>query len=168
MEIMKGDLIQLAKDGRFDIIIHGCNCFNTMNTGLSSQIKQHFPEAFEVDCSTVIGDHNKLGYFSQSLWIGPEVADDIAPHVLTIYNAYVAYELNASNESEIDYDALMMSLRTISSHLDLKDRIGVPLLGCGSSGGRPARVLDIIENALIDYDVTVVEFEPVLKGVQNG
>jgi O-acetyl-ADP-ribose deacetylase (regulator of RNase III) len=168
MKIVKGDLIQLAKAGQFDVIIHGCNCFNTMNTGLSSLIKQHFPEAYQEDCSTVIGDYNKLGYFSQSLWIGPEIVEDTAPHVLTIYNAYIAYELNASDESEIDYDALMLSLRTISSHLDLKDKIGVPLLGCGSAGGRPVRVIDIIENALIDYDVTIVEFEPVLKGVRNG
>lgn len=161
MKIIKGDLIELAKNGQFDIIIHGCNCFNTMNTGLSSQIKEHFPEAFEADCNTVIGNYNKLGYFSQSLWISPEVKGESAPHVLTIYNAYIAYELNASDESEIDYDALMMSLRTISSHLDIKDKIGVPLLGCGSAGGRSARVIDIIENTLTDYDVTIVEFEPV-------
>ena len=163
MKIIEGDLIQLAKDGQFDVIIHGCNCFNTMNMGLSSHIKQNFPEAYKVDCDTVIGDYNKLGYFSQSLWVGPEIDEDSNPHILTIFNAYIAYELNASNESEIDYDALALSLRTISSYLNLDDKIGVPLLGCGSSGGRPARVLEIIETALIDYDVTVVEFKPVLK-----
>jgi O-acetyl-ADP-ribose deacetylase (regulator of RNase III) len=30
MKVIKGDLIQLAKDGKFDLIVHGCNCFCTM------------------------------------------------------------------------------------------------------------------------------------------
>ena len=35
MNIVKGDLIKSAKEGQFDVIIHGCNCFNTMGAGIA-------------------------------------------------------------------------------------------------------------------------------------
>ena len=28
-----GDLLALAEAGEFDVILHGCNCFNTMGGG---------------------------------------------------------------------------------------------------------------------------------------
>lgn len=33
MKIIKGDLIKLALDGKFDVIIHGCNCFAQWEQG---------------------------------------------------------------------------------------------------------------------------------------
>ena len=30
MFVVHGDLFKLAEQGEFDIIVHGCNCFNTM------------------------------------------------------------------------------------------------------------------------------------------
>ena len=45
MKIVKGDLLQMGKDGTFDIILHGCNCFNTMGAGIAAQIATKFPDA---------------------------------------------------------------------------------------------------------------------------
>lgn len=45
MNIVHGDLIQLALAGQFDVIIHGCNCFCTMGAGIAKAIRQEFPEA---------------------------------------------------------------------------------------------------------------------------
>ncbi len=35
LNIINGDLIDLAKNGNFDVIIHGCNCFRTMGVGIA-------------------------------------------------------------------------------------------------------------------------------------
>ena len=49
MKTIKGDLIKLAKEGNFDLIIHGCNCFCTMEAGFDKAIRAEFPEAYEAD-----------------------------------------------------------------------------------------------------------------------
>jgi len=33
MKTIQGNLIHLAQDGEFDLIVHGCNCFCTMGAG---------------------------------------------------------------------------------------------------------------------------------------
>lgn len=38
MKEIEGDLIQMALNGDFDIIAHGCNCFNTMRSGIAKTI----------------------------------------------------------------------------------------------------------------------------------
>ena len=43
MNTIKGDLIDLAIEGKFDLIVHGCNCFNTMGKGIAKSIRQNFP-----------------------------------------------------------------------------------------------------------------------------
>lgn len=40
MNSIKGDLIKLAIDSEFDLIIHGCNGFCTMGAGIAKTIKQ--------------------------------------------------------------------------------------------------------------------------------
>ncbi len=35
MKTIKGDLIELALNGKFDLIILGCNCFCTIGAGLT-------------------------------------------------------------------------------------------------------------------------------------
>ncbi len=43
MQVIKGDLIQLALAKRFDVIIHGCNCHCEMGAGIARVIKKSFP-----------------------------------------------------------------------------------------------------------------------------
>jgi O-acetyl-ADP-ribose deacetylase (regulator of RNase III) len=37
-----GDLIKLAKQGTFDVIAHGCNCFCTMGAGIAPKMAEAF------------------------------------------------------------------------------------------------------------------------------
>ncbi|RYF46165.1 MAG: phosphatase, partial [Cytophagaceae bacterium] len=46
MQIEQGDLVQKAKVGEFDVIVHGCNCFCQMGAGIAKTIKQVFPAAY--------------------------------------------------------------------------------------------------------------------------
>lgn len=59
LKIMHGDLIKLALTGDFDVIVHGCNCFNTMGAGIAKTIKQTFPEAYQADLKTEKGSKQK-------------------------------------------------------------------------------------------------------------
>jgi O-acetyl-ADP-ribose deacetylase (regulator of RNase III) len=44
MKVVRGDLVKLALDGRFEVIIYGCNCQPVMDAGIAKAIKQAFPE----------------------------------------------------------------------------------------------------------------------------
>ena len=98
MKILKGDLISLALSGRFDVIIHGCNCFCSMGAGIAQQIKQTFPLAFQADLQTDSGDRDKLGTYSKAIVM---VKD--AP--LTIINGYTQYHYSGG-PLLADYDAI--------------------------------------------------------------
>lgn len=40
MKERDGDLIQLALAKEFDLIVHGCNCYCTMDAGIAKTIRQ--------------------------------------------------------------------------------------------------------------------------------
>lgn len=60
MKEIDGDLIALAREGHFDLIAHGCNCFCTMGARIARGIRAAFPEAYEADLNTKKGDRAKL------------------------------------------------------------------------------------------------------------
>ncbi len=64
MNFVTGDLLRLALDGRFDVIVHGCNCQCAMGKGIALSIKQQFPEAYDADLRTPKGERAKLGSIS--------------------------------------------------------------------------------------------------------
>ena len=41
MKIISGNLITLALEGHFDVIVHGCNCFGVMGAGIAAQMQTH-------------------------------------------------------------------------------------------------------------------------------
>ncbi|MGB8811102.1 MAG: hypothetical protein WCD17_17270 [Acinetobacter calcoaceticus] len=88
MNIINDDLIDLAKNGNFDVIIHGCNCFCTMGAGIAKVIKQEFPEAYLPDLQTEVGSREKLGSYS----LASNTRNDIN---FIILNAYTLYNWRA-------------------------------------------------------------------------
>ena len=66
MKTVNGDLIDLAKRGKFDVIVHGCNCFCAMGGGIAFHIRKQFPEAYKADQLTEIGDESKLGTYTKA------------------------------------------------------------------------------------------------------
>ena len=126
MKVIKGDLIKHAIDGKFDVIIHGCNCFCTMGAGIAKQIKNEFPEAYNADLNTTKGDKNKLGTISSA-------AINKNGIILTVVNGYTQYNWRGSGIL-VDYDAI----RSVFKHVKLiysGMRIGYPKIGAGLAGG---------------------------------
>src|ERR1700761_477751 len=61
-EEIEGDLISLAKEGKFDLITHCCNCQNLMGAGIAPQMAKEFGcNNYYLEGSRFKGDFNKLG-----------------------------------------------------------------------------------------------------------
>lgn len=163
MRVIKGDLVKLAASGTFNVIVHGCNCFNTMGAGVALQIANRFPEAWYIDSMTNYGDRRKLGNTSIATVRGDH--DD----ALIIVNAYTQYGTTSKpGEMVVDYDAVynvfaktVHNLSCIAPNM----RIGIPRIGAGLAGGDWDVLAEIIEEAL-DLDgfddpnlLTLVEYD---------
>lgn len=160
MKIIQGDLIKLAKQGTFDVIVHGCNCFNSMGKGIALSIKREFPEAYAADCRTLKGSRGKLGTYSFA---------DVKRHdktTFTVINAYTQFTYwDKTQDVLFEYDAFQEILdrcKGIEESTKALEgtglRWGFPLIGCGLAGGDKDKVLQMIEESLAGMDVTIVEF----------
>jgi O-acetyl-ADP-ribose deacetylase (regulator of RNase III) len=149
MKTIPGDLIHLAKNGEFDFIVHGCNCFCTMGAGFAKGIKSVFPAAAEADRTTARGDLAKLGICTFA-----EIDRGGTP--LIVVNAHTQFDYRGSGPM-VDYDAVRFCFRWIQKQYSGR-RIGIPKIGAGLAGGDWARIAAIIEEELAGEDVTLVEF----------
>ena len=98
MKSIQGDLIKLALDKKFDVIIHGCNCQCQMGAGIAKTIKNKFPEAYHADCESQKGDRTKLGTITTAT-----VNRD--GHQITIVNAYTQFHWRGKGV-KADYQAI--------------------------------------------------------------
>lgn len=155
MKEIKGDLIHLAKQGEFDIIAHGCNCFCKMGSGIAKQIAIEIPDALRVDSLTKPGDINKLGNYTVAKIFNGGKEMGI---ILNCYTQYGYKSRFKPNLKPIDYEALTLCLRKINHNYKGK-KIGLPLIGAGLAGGDWNIIKQIIEGELKDMDTTIVHFE---------
>ncbi|MFH2059998.1 MAG: macro domain-containing protein [Pseudomonadota bacterium] len=152
MKIIKGDLIQLAITGQFDVIIHGCNCFCSMGAGIAKQIKEHFPQAYQADLDTTPGDRQKLGNFSC-------VQVKKGGNFFTIVNGYTQYNHSGSGPL-VDYDAVeQLFIKIKKEYTGLK--IGFPKIGAGLAKGDWNIISKIIDATLKGEDRSLVVYAPV-------
>jgi O-acetyl-ADP-ribose deacetylase (regulator of RNase III) len=149
MKIEKGDLIQKAKAGEFDVIVHGCNCFCTMGAGIAKTIKQVFPAAYQADLATVVGDKTKLGSYSTA-------TVEAGGKPLLIINAYTQYHWRGAGVL-VDYDAIWQVFRQLKQAFVGK-RIGYPAIGAGLAKGDWVKISAIIEEELAGEDHVFVEW----------
>lgn len=149
MSILKGDLIQFAQTGRFDVIIHGCNCFCSMGAGIAKQIRDNFPEAYQADLKTQMGDKEKLGTSSQA-----SIKKD--GNIFTIVNGYTQYDFSGHG-TLVDYKAIQKLFTRIKNDFS-NQRIGYPKIGAGLAKGNWEVISDIINKELLGEDHTFVEY----------
>lgn len=150
MKSIDGDIIELALAGQFDVIVHGCNCFNAMGKGIAKSIRAVFPEAYEADCRTKAGDREKLGTFTKA---AARRRDG-----LTIVNAYTQYDYRGP-QPNADYAAIRAVFRAIKEAFP-GARIGYPLIGAGLARGDWNIIAAIIEEELVGEDHTLVRYRP--------
>jgi O-acetyl-ADP-ribose deacetylase (regulator of RNase III) len=149
MKEIEGDLIKLAKEGEFDVIVHGANCMQVMGSGIAKTIRQVFPEAWYADLATTKGDLGKMGTLSIA-----HIND------LTIVNAYTQFNYlgRKTGKMDLNYVALRMCMKQIKKKFTGK-RIGMPLIGAGLAGGDWNVIKTILEEELFDEDLTIVKLK---------
>lgn len=150
MKEVQGDLIQLALDGVFDVMIHGCNCHCAMGAGIALAIKEQFPEAYEADLATTRGDRDKLGTISTATVARGD-------HEITVVNGYTQYHWSGSGILA-DYDAIRSVMANVKRNYSGK-RIGYPMIGAGLARGDWKVISGIICDELAGEDHTFVVFK---------
>jgi O-acetyl-ADP-ribose deacetylase (regulator of RNase III) len=168
-EEISGDLIELAKQGKFDVIAHGVNCFCTMGAGIAPQMAKAFGvDNLPLESSFHKGNINKLGQidYTASYVKAPEKVREKLPFAhkeLIIVNAYTQYNFGANHkdgdEKPLDYEALQLCFRKMN-HIFKGKHIGLPQIGCGLAGGSWSLVQKYIKAELADCRVTVVIYKP--------
>lgn len=148
MKIIEGDLIELSLNNKFDVIIHGCNCYCMMGAGIAKQIKHKFPEAYKVDLLTMVGNARKLGSFSYVKTIQNK-------NHLIIVNAYTQFKY-WGRHVKTDYKAIKEVFKRIRLKFSGK-RIGYPMIGAGLGGGDWNIISKIINEELEGENHTLVK-----------
>ena len=163
-----GDLIKLAFDKTFDVIVHGCNCFCTMGAGIAPQMAKAFEcNLYESENALYRGNKDKLGNIEAEIRYidnGTSFKQDPSykKHRLYVVNAYTQYRYGKNHDNgdakPLDYEALTLCLRKINYRYKGL-HIGLPLIGCGLAGGDPDIVIPLIKKELKDCEVTVVHYK---------
>lgn len=150
-----GDLIKMADEGHFNILIHGANAFCTMGAGIAGQLAKRSRKIPFMDSQTTKGDRSKLGTYTKA------VIDDVyTKSVYTVINAYTQYTYWDVDDM-LSYDAIRQALTAVKEKFDSDPddipRIGIPLIGAGLARGN----WNIIEKIINDVgfrDLTIVIF----------
>lgn len=150
-EEIKGDLIDFTKEGMFDVITHGCNCFCTMGAGIAPIFaKEFFCDDYPLENPKYKGDIRKLGNIEWQDYI----LDEDQNIKVSVVNSYTQYRYDRLLKP-FDYDAFTLCMRKINNIFPGK-RIGLPKIGAGLAGGDWEVIKKIIQKELKDCNVTVV------------
>jgi O-acetyl-ADP-ribose deacetylase (regulator of RNase III) len=128
----KGNLLDLAEAGKFDIVVQGCNCFCTMGGGIAREIRERYPMAATVDNETLKGDYNKLGNYTTAF-----------TGKFLIVNAYTQYNMSQGTDV-FEYTAFQLILEKLTFVYPGK-RFGLPYIGMGLAGGDKDSIIPMIE-----------------------
>ena len=148
MRIRQGNLVELAQQGQFDVIVHGCNCFNTMGAGIARQIAHVFPQARLVDLATPKGDRFKLGTYSHA------IVHALNGRRIVILNAYTQYTFNRQ-EKVVDIGAIDKVFQRIEKAF-AGSHIAYPKIGAGLAGGNWNDIAPVIDARLLGQRHTLV------------
>ena len=170
MKIVKGNLLDLAEAGEFDIIVQGCNCHCTMGSGIAREIRERYPQTYMADLSTKQGDYNKLGNYTMAL------SSNILPSsfnfdesTFVIINAYTQYNFNGSGvngqvfNDVFEYDSFKLILQKLAHEYPIS-RFGFPMIGMGLAGGNKVKIMGMLAEFSLKIaetggSFTLVEFE---------
>jgi len=165
-----GDLIKLAKEGKFDVIAHGCNCHSTMGAGIAPQMAKAFGcDRFEMELYGT--DINKLGNIDyqtfvlgeNAIWSLEDFKNNRNEPELTVVNAYTQFNYGRNHANgdakPLSYEALTLCMKKMNVVFSGK-HIGLPKIGAGLAGGDWNKIESIIKRELKDCKVTIVNYKP--------
>ena len=155
----KGNLLDLAEAGEFDIVVQGCNCFNAMGGGIAREIRERYPDIAAVDAATIRGDYTKLGSWTKGVVFTGDGLNHLGE--FTIINAYTQYNMS-SGEDVFEYIAFQLILQKLA-HMYPGGDFGFPYIGMGLAMGDRDLIIQMLEDFADQVTstggtVTLVEF----------
>jgi O-acetyl-ADP-ribose deacetylase (regulator of RNase III) len=152
--VVKGNLIDMALEGQFNVIVHGCNCFNTMGSGIAKEVRDRLPHAWQADQETIPGSIEKLGTFTRA--VIPSLNE-----FFVVVNAYTQFNYNKFGEKKdhFNYTAFALILEKFS-YLFQGQSVAFPMIGMGRAGGNSILIMNMLNGfaGRMEKDVTIVEF----------
>lgn len=142
IRVRRGNLLDAFDQSKFDAIVHGCNCFHAMGSGIAGQIAQRYPQAPEQDRRTTRGDAAKLSRYTVCKL--PQGR---------IVNLYTQYKPGA------DFLPSLFPAAIRKLNYDFGGQtLGIPLIGCGIGGGDWEYVMNVLlqEGPDVDWEVYVL------------
>jgi O-acetyl-ADP-ribose deacetylase (regulator of RNase III) len=141
-----GDIVELAKSGKIQYLIHGCNCQSVWGSGLAKQLKEVFPQAYQVDKDDKRSPSKKIGDFSY-----------YKTGNLTIINAYTQFDYG-TNYRRVEYGSIKRSFECIFSYwpfINEDEKMATVKIGAGLAGGEWSIIEEIINEVINFYGVTL-------------
>lgn len=156
MKTVKGNLLDLAEQGYFDVIIHGCNCFHKMGAGIAKEIATRYPIVYDADKKrTEYGSRLKLGSYIFVNVNSPVLND----HNFYVVNAYTQYYYGKrKNKQHLIHHWIQCVFKELAYEF-YGYRIGYPKIGAGLAGGDWNEISKIIDYELDGHDHTLVVLE---------
>jgi O-acetyl-ADP-ribose deacetylase (regulator of RNase III) len=127
IELIEQDLLTL----KCDAIMHQCNCFCTMGSGVARSIRGIYPEVYEADLRTKRGDRDKLGKVGVAKIKNSEAATRFC------FNAYSQYEYGYGKR-QTNYESYYVCLSKIRDYAEKNGFVTVAApykMGCALAGG---------------------------------
>jgi O-acetyl-ADP-ribose deacetylase (regulator of RNase III) len=142
LEYKRGNIFKTTEQ----VIVHGCNCFNSFGAGIALEVYNTYPDTWMVDQLTKIGSRDKLG----TITYNKEKNKYYPDHDVIIVNAYTQYKYT-SYEVDVEYDKLMECMVKVCETFD-NNIIAMPKIGCGLAGGDWNIVSEILETVSNEYN----------------
>ncbi len=167
---INGNLITMALEGHFDVIVHGCNTFCIQGAGIAPQMNKAFGTLqFPLEDIQYRGNINKLGQIDWELFAfdefgiiskyTPNLTYDENQQFLCVVNAYTQYDIKPTySDIPFDYEAFTLCMRKLN-HVFKGNHIGLPQIGSGLAQGDWDRIKQIIQDELTKCQVTVVIYD---------
>lgn len=142
---VKQDILHSINPDEPTVIMHGCNCFHTMGTGVAKSLRDKWPQVYRADVEYLPkGSKDKLGHHSMA-----KINDN-----LYVLNCYTQYKYGRVG-LYADYEAIATCFKYIGEHLSPKYKIRTSKIGCNNAGGDWKIIKGIMEKYLSKFDVTV-------------
>jgi O-acetyl-ADP-ribose deacetylase (regulator of RNase III) len=141
-----GDLF----DFKGDVIVHGCNCFKVMGSGVAKYVHEYYPAAYAADLNYgEYGDSNKLGTYSK--WTGQHYK--YKDKKITVINLYSQFGANPL-QKPFDYNAFEVGFKQILKDYPTES-IAMPKIGSGLAGGDWNRIESMINKISGDREIII-------------
>lgn len=142
LKYVTGNILTPNKnDDKAVVVCHQVNCQGVMGSGLARQVKSMFPEVFNAY-------KKKCNAFGGKNLGDAQLCSCLAPVGYIVANLF-GQDRYGRDKQYTDYEALRSALYNISGMDNTVYRIPYKM-GCGLGGGDWDRVLDIIQEELVD------------------